>query len=267
MRHAFYDSIDYREGQSARTKENWRKGILNFLIKKEKRVCGRDGCGIPFDVNPSDPKQFCSRSCAAAVNNVRRGPLPKEVREKIALAMAGKIYPNRKRRTSDGSSLVVVVCANSKCGKVFSAERWMKRKFCSNDCVMKVIGGRPTSPRAARGKAGIRKDISPTIYFYSRWEANIARLYTYLGIAWVYAPTSFNIGGQFYTPDFYLPELKKYVEVKNFWWEYSKERDKKFRKLYPQIRLDVILGKDYLKIEKEYSPLIQNWEYRNSKFS
>ena len=130
---------------------------------------------------------------------------------------------------------------------------------------MRVVGSQPTSPKASKGKAGIRQDISPTIYFYSRWEANIARLYTYLKIPWVYAPTSFDIGGQKYTPDFYLPEKDAYVEVKNFWWEYSKIRDEKFRKRYPNIPLEVILKADYLKLEKQYSHLIPQWEYRNSK--
>ncbi len=106
---------------------------------------------------------------------------------------------------------------------------------------MKIIGSRPTSPKASKGKNGVRYDISPTINFYSRWEANIARLFTFLNVRWEYAPKSFDIGGQMYTPDFYLPEENKYVEVKNFWWSYSKIRDEKFRSRYPAITLDVIL--------------------------
>lgn len=130
---------------------------------------------------------------------------------------------------------------------------------------MTVIGGRPTSPKASKGKNGIRKDISPTINFYSRWEANIARMYTFLNMRWQYAPKSFDIGGQTYTPDFYLPEKDMYIEVKNFWWTYSKIRDEKFRTIYPHIHLDVVLKEEYLKLEKQYAHLIPNWEYKNSK--
>lgn len=131
---------------------------------------------------------------------------------------------------------------------------------------MAVIGGKPTSPRASRGKAGIRRDIDPEIYFYSRWEANMARLYTYLNVKWIYAPATFDIGGQKYTPDFYLPEKEVYIEVKNFWWKYSKMRDEKFRKRYPNIPLEVILKEEYLKLEKQYAYLIPKWEYKNSRF-
>ena len=90
-------------------------------------------------------------------------------------------------------------------------------------------------------------------------------LYTYLNIRWEYATVSFEIGGQKYTPDFYLPEENKYVEVKNFWWSYSKIRDEKFRKRYPAITLDVILKEQYEALEKKYAHLIPNWEYKNSK--
>ncbi|MDD5145274.1 MAG: hypothetical protein PHF44_00245 [Candidatus Pacebacteria bacterium] len=131
---------------------------------------------------------------------------------------------------------------------------------------MKVIGGKPTSPKAARGKAGIRQDINGKIYFYSRWEANVARLYNYLGIKWLYQPKTFDLGSQSYTPDFYLPKEKAYIEVKNFLWKYSKIRDEKFRKIYPDIKLKLILKAEYSKLENKYSKLIRNWEYRNSPF-
>ena len=94
----------------------------------------------------------------------------------------------------------------------------------------------------------------------------MARLYAYLNIKWQYAPKAFDIGNQMYTPDFYLPETDTYVEVKNFWWKYSIERDKKFRKRYKHVRLDVILKDEYLKLEKQYATSIPAWEYKNSKF-
>jgi len=69
-----------------------------------------------------------------------------------------------------------------------------------------------------------------------------------------------------YTPDFFLPDENKFVEVKNFWWKSSKERDRKFRKVYPDVQLDVILKEQYLKLEKQYTHFIPKWEYKNSKF-
>lgn len=131
---------------------------------------------------------------------------------------------------------------------------------------MAIIGGKPTSPKAARGKAGIRKDISKKIYFYSRWEANMARLFNFLNVKWVYQPKVFDLKTQTYTPDFYLPEYNTYIEVKNFLWKYSKIRDAKFRKLFPKENLMLILKNDYLLLERKHSEYIKNWEYKNSAF-
>jgi hypothetical protein len=95
----------------------------------------------------------------------------------------------------------------------------------------------------------------------------MARLYTYLGVKWEYAPRSFDIGEQNYTPDFYLPEIDTYVEVKNFWGEYSRIRDKKFRATHPALNLKVILKEEYLELEQRYAHRILRWEYKNSVFS
>jgi len=263
MVYDFYNSNDYKKKQSVITKENWKKGIFNFRFKKEKRICTRKGCGKTFEVIPSSPKIYCSQNCAARVNNKKREPPSIETRLKVAKTLKGRKNPHKGEKKV---SRVETICANSRCRKIFLRERWTNRKFCSNKCAIEVIGGKPTSPRAARGKAGIRKDISKTIYFYSRWEANVARLFNYFGIKWIFQPKTFDLVSQNYTPDFYLPDYNIYIEVKNFLWKYSKIRDRKFRKLYPDIKLILLLKKDYLELEKKYSHLIENWEYENSPF-
>jgi len=262
MPHAFYSSTEYKLKQSVLTRKNWKEGTFDFRYQREKRVCAREACGKEFEVVLSSRNIYCGSSCAASVNNSKRR-WTEAVKQKISRSLRGHINPYRGILKTPR---IEVICLNPACKKVFIAEQYKARKFCSNQCAMDVIGGQPTSPRAARGKAGIRKDINPTLYFYSRWEANIARLYNYLGIHWIYAPQSFNIGGQMYTPDFYLPESNKYVEVKNFWWRYSMERDQKFRRLYPTIKLEVISKPEYLELEKQYAKLIPMWEYRNSIF-
>jgi len=264
MGYEFYQSKEYREKQSIITKENWRKALFNFLYKREKRICARNGCGKTFEATPSNPKIYCSRNCATKINNQKRGRWSEETKLKIAKSLKGTKSPFKGIIKVPR---VEVKCYNPACGKIFLSEKYRLRKFCSNKCAMKVIGGKPTSPKAARGKAGIRKDINKTIYFYSRWEANIARLFNYLRIKWTFQPKTFDLGSQTYTPDFYLPDYNIYIEVKNFLWEYSKIRDKKFRKLYPDIELILLLKKNYLELERGYAHLIKNWEYKNSPFS
>ncbi|MDP3900762.1 MAG: hypothetical protein Q8Q38_00235 [bacterium] len=263
MRYSFYDSSEYKRKQSEITKRKQAEGVYDHLVKRERRTCTRQGCEQVFQVKPSDSKVYCGKSCAALVNNKGRGSRSIEVRKKISASLKGHPNPFKGRIKIPH---IAVECGNANCGKRFFQKRWMKKRFCSNQCAMRVIGGSPTSPKAARGKAGIRKDISDTLYFYSRWEANVARLFSYLGIRWVFQPKTFDIGSQMYTPDFYLPEEDTYIEVKNFMWKYSKERDEKFRTLYPTLKLKLILKDEYLELERKYSAFIVSWEYRNSRF-
>lgn len=90
----------------------------------------------------------------------------------------------------------------------------------------------------------------------------MARLYTYLGIRWEYAPKTFDIGNQSYTPDFYLPDTDTYVEVKNFLGDYSRKRDDKFRRVYPSVKLKLLLKEEYVELEKRYAHLLPRWEYK-----
>lgn len=262
MTRLFYSSEAYRSKQSALTKKNWEAGRFEFLRKQVKRMCVRKGCKQSFVVVPHDQKKYCSQTCAAISNNTGR-TMSEAVKQRISRSLIGKPNPHKGEIKVPR---IEVSCANLECSKRFLKEVWRtKRRFCSNQCAMKIIGGRPTSPKASKGKNGIRLDISSTINFYSRWEANIARLFTVLNIKWQYAPRSFDIGGQRYTPDFYLPDKDAYIEVKNFWWPYSKKRDEKFRERYPSLRLEVILKDEYVWLEKYFSHLVPHWEYKNSK--
>lgn len=60
--------------------------------------------------------------------------------------------------------------------------------------------------------------VKPTTYadihFRSRLEARWAVFFDELGIAWQYEIDQFDDGVTFYTPDFYLPDLDCFVEIK-----------------------------------------------------
>lgn len=260
-RKEFYASSAYRAKQSAITKLNWQIGRMDILRRKNVRRCARTVCGHFFNAVPSDPKKYCSRSCAARVNNSNRVQTSL-TRLKISKSLAGRKYPNRPKAPPKFSS-----CLYPLCGKIFEMPRGRPLskpgKYCSRSCAIKHIGGKPTSPRAARAKAGVRIDINPMIYFFSRWEANFARLMNFLKIKWVHQPKTFQLTSQKYTPDFYLPEYDAYVEIKNFLSDYSKNRDLEFRTLYPALKLILILKKDYLELQNEYAHRIPTWEYSN----
>jgi hypothetical protein len=256
MSYYFYKTAEYKNKQSILTRKNWQNGIFDNLFKKQIRLCKRKECKNKFEVILSDPKQYCSKSCSATENNLKRGKHSELVKLKISNSLKDK--PNKYKGIKK-IPLLEIHCV--KCDKIFYRERWMKRKFCSVKCAMAVIGGKPTSPKASRGISGIRDDISKEIYFYSRWEANFARILNFSNIDWIYQARTFDLKGHTYTPDFYLPDYDVWIEIKNFLSEYSKNRDEKFRELYPKLKLILILKEDYLKLQKKFALKIKKWEY------
>lgn len=257
MRHSFYDSIEYKKAQSEKSKLAWKRGLHNDIISPlEKRRCKRKDCSNTFKVKPYYLKYFCFQRCAAIYNNSDRDPLTNEWRNKISVSMTGK---SSKLRGKILVPRLEKVCPG--CNSKFQTTKWQNNKYCSNLCSIRIVGSRPTSPKAARAKAGIRNDIDPNMYFFSRWEANFARILNLLKIKWEFQPETFNLKTQKYTPDFYLPQYNSYVEIKNFLSEYSLNRDKEFRSLYSNKNLILILKEDYLKLQEEFSPHIKNWEF------
>ena len=257
MRPAFYDSFSYKQKQSEIAKSNWARGKYLVLLKRfEERRC--HNCGNTFLlVKPSDLKKYCSSGCAASFNNKGRGQ-SFFTRVKISTTLLNRPNPFRGLERVPRKTLMCKYCK-----KEFTVLPYLegKRKYCSNICAMKVIGGRTTSPKASKGKSGVRIDIDPNICFYSTWEANMARVFNLLGVKWLYAPRTFDLVEHRYRPDFYLPESKTYVEVKNFMNEYSLNRDRLFRKLYPDIELVVISKSEYKEIKENYKPFIDCWEF------
>jgi len=259
MRHNFYDLADYKKSQSKVVKSAWQKGLYNHLLAKTgERKCKKAGCNNVFNVKYYDPKQFCSHACSATHNNHIRGPIKPEVKLKISESVKRSPY----HYTAKGKIIVPRLINNClNCNKEFATPRYQNHKYCSVKCSIGDIGSRPTSPKAARAKAGIRPDIDSNLYFFSRWEANFARMLNLLKVEWQFQPKTFKLKTQRYTPDFYLPHENAYIEIKKFLSPYSAKRDKEFRELYPDIKLTLILKVDYLKLQDQFAPLIKNWEF------
>lgn len=63
MRPAFFDTPEYKKKQAEIVRLNWRKGIYNFIVKRERRNCLNRSCKNSFTVPPSDKQRYCSKSC------------------------------------------------------------------------------------------------------------------------------------------------------------------------------------------------------------
>jgi len=87
----------------------------------------------------------------------------------------------------------------------------------------------------------------------SGWEANMARIIQAMGYEFEYEPKAFNLSnGTTYTPDFYIPELDEWVEVKGRWIGDAKIKVKRFMFEYPNINLNIIGPIEYKGLIEEY---------------
>lgn len=117
----------------------------------------------------------------------------------------------------------------------------------------------------SRCKGGFREDLNQ--YFRSSWEANIARYFNFLSLAWEYEPRRFNFediesGVLSYMPDFYLPQLDIWIEVKGWMNEKSKTQLNYFEQFYPEYysKLVLIDEEKYCEIESDFKYTVSKWE-------
>ena len=68
-------------------------------------------------------------------------------------------------------------------------------------------------------------------------------------------------------PDFYLPELDIWIEVKGWMKDLDRLRINKFKEFYPEEyeKMVLIEEKLYMQIGKNLSHLIPKWEFKNNK--
>lgn len=146
----------------------------------------------------------------------------------------------------------------------------------------------PLVPKGGKGnsyrytKTGYRADID--IVARSGWEANIARVLEVHGINWEFEPEVFTYpvkrGTKGYTPDFYLPDTKEWIEVKGWFDKKSQIKIKRFKIYYPDdfSRLTLIISRSskaardfcsgmgvpivlyYEDFRDSYKDRISNWE-------
>ncbi len=81
------------------------------------------------------------------------------------------------------------------------------------------------------------------IYMRSSWEVAYAKYLDKNKIKWLYESKTFDLGSTTYTPDFYLPEFKLYIEIKGWMRKQSEDKIKIFAKEHKNF---VLLGQKEL---------------------
>jgi hypothetical protein len=95
----------------------------------------------------------------------------------------------------------------------------------------------------------------------SNWEANFARILNYENKTWEYEPRTFRLANNLtYTPDFYVSEDNVWYELKGRMNDRSRNQIELMPKLFPEIKIILIEGKQYGEFKVKYRKLIPTWE-------
>ncbi len=106
------------------------------------------------------------------------------------------------------------------------------------------------------GKTKFKQTHGKRILVGSNWmrstyESRFAILLNQLNICWVYEPKWFDIGdSKAYLPDFFIPSLDLYVEIKGWWRDDAKEKFDAFVRLNPNINYALIMRSELESLEK-----------------
>jgi len=98
--------------------------------------------------------------------------------------------------------------------------------------------------------------------FVNSSEEELARVLDFYQIRWEYEPRSFPLAWdetkrvtEAFTPDFYLPDLDLYLELTVLKQSLVTDKNRKirrFRALYPEVRLKVFYGRDFRSLVQKY---------------
>jgi len=151
--------------------------------------------------------------------------------------LVGKGNPNHKHGKTYNNH-----CLD--CDKLLGNYRSKRCKSCAKKGKLHHRFGLPP----VHGKGQYYKNI----WMRSRFETEFAKYLDKNKIKWLYEPKVFNLGNCTYTPDFYLSKTEEYIEIKGYWREDAKKKFKLFKRLFPEVKIEVLtrvkLGKMGIKV-------------------
>lgn len=178
---------------------------------KVNRICKL--CDKTFLSYPSQKRSYCSRKCQNESKKIAH------IERKCECC--GNIFEGKP------SDLNVYFCSREcfhKAGREIKTCITCKKQFeikksdnhiqrCSRQCQF-VDQSNGKIKLHLNGRTGYRIDLGMKDYFKSALEADFARFLEYFGIQHLYENKTFITNKGAYTPDFFLPDLNLFVELK-----------------------------------------------------
>jgi len=174
-------------------------------------------------ISDKNKGQQHSEEAKKKISEFQKGKIvTKETKKKMSAAQKGHpVSDETKRKQSENHTDV--------CGK-------------NNPMYGKITHGRGIWFTAKNGN---------DIFLRSSWELMFANRLDASGLSWKYEPSAFQIIYQYkgeekegtYTPDFWINEWQKYIEVKGFWRDDAYSKFNSFCEQYPHIDIELVMNR------------------------
>ena len=188
------------------------------LYKLSPTIC--KNCNITLEYH-SRKNKFCSKSCSASFNNIKRGVKSESTKLKISNSMKvqrlksnGNIIPNRY------SKIFLIECKICKKQRYVNYTKKHRQTCGSADCKTVASVGQRTYQNGSRKPVWFFNPYeNKNVLLESSWEVEIANYLIQLGIEWnrpsfIKWVDSNNVTRRYF-PDFYLPLYNMYLDPKN----------------------------------------------------
>ena len=202
----------------------------------------------PAYIDGRTKKQYYCKLCGNAISVksalYKRGICKKCKHKLHSVVMLGNTN-NSKGEKSSNFKHGLPKCVD--CGKQLKTYGAVRCVECNGKIhSIKISGkGNPMFGKITHGKGGRYNNI----YMRSSYEIAYAKYLDKNNIKWLYEPKAFEllVNGKetTYTPDFYLPDLNRYIEIKGYWRVDAREKFKQFINIYNSIDL-IVFGKNEL---------------------
>jgi len=159
-----------------------------------------------------------------------------ETRQKISNSTKGKIISKETRQ------------------KMSENHKGMKGKHHTKESIKKMSGknhhnfGKSAAKGAGHSKGSYYDScLQGKIWLRSSYELAYATYLDEHKILYLYENYTYPLGDTTYTPDFFLPQFMKFIEIKGYMSQKAQEKINKFREQYPW-NLEVLYKEDLVKL-------------------
>lgn len=203
--------------------------------------CGETTSGVRFvrghnsRCRSEETKKKLSECSKGNKNRLGKTFTP-EQRAKIAKANTGHVHSEEQKRKISESLI-----GNK---RAFGNRHKKPEGFGKRQA--EIMKGNKRGTHSHGKRCFYESPLQGRVCFRSTWEKAYAEWLDEQDILWVYEDETFDLGDATYTPDFYLIEAEKYIEIKGYMSDYAKDKMDKFAVLYPLEKLDVLFANDLL---------------------